>query len=442
MTDMAQILSFKHEIQCHRLLPQSLEKSCLAHEDLMEIYPMMGKKKVIKLKRTNYQIISSSKLTPDNFATKVYLKSLPSDNEKEFSLSLESMKLQNGSLKKVYVVRSHYDFKLNGQWVREAILKTGDILDFALSRVVFKDSKSENSSMLENQIKLPVAKSNLPVLIEGETGTGKTFLAKKVHEVSGVRGRFVHLNLASFSESLIESELFGHCKGAFTGASREKRGAFVEASNGTLFLDEIDSLPKSLQTKLLLFLDDGKVRSVGSNYSTQVKTRIIAASGSNLKLCVEKDLMRKDFYHRLASGISIQTRPLRENPQMICKIMNEFSQERSRAICKELVEQYQKMPWYGNIRELKGHLEKKHISDPTGLIRWDEFDEQLLMGDSSQLIQIDQSLMTFRQLKKAYAQIAISRCDNNLSSAAKILGISVNTLKRLNQAAKMDEIYI
>mgnify|MGYP003683207411 FL=1 len=216
----------------------------------------------------------------------------------------------------------------------------------------------------------------------------------------------------------------------------------MEANYGTLFLDEIDSLPKSIQTKLLLFLDDGKIRCVGSSTSTQVKTRIIAASGCDLQTKISKDEMRLDFYHRLASGISIKMLPLRNNPNKIKSIIEDFSSEYSRAICHEMIERYIKLKWSGNIRELKGHLLKKHITKPQGLIRWDENDDQLLFGAQDDFFSshMMNKKMTYRELKKSYASYILSRCHNHYPSASKILNISINTLKRIDQAANIDEI--
>lgn len=129
----------------------------------------------------------------------------------------------------------------------------------------------------------------MPIFLSGETGTGKSTLAREIHDISSrSKEPFVQINIASFSQNLVESELFGHAKGAFTGALFEKRGIFLEANKGTLFLDEIDSLSFELQTKLLLFLDDLKIRAVGSNHDKKVDVRLIVASGENLEDLIQK----------------------------------------------------------------------------------------------------------------------------------------------------------
>src|SRR5690606_12983163 len=133
----------------------------------------------------------------------------------------------------------------------------------------------ENSELLELNSSKKIIQSNLPILIEGETGTGKTTLAKSIHQMSERSGEFVHVNLSAFSENLMESELFGHLKGAFTGAYNDKKGAIERANNGTLFLDEIDSTSIAVQTKLLLFLDNYKLSPVGSGVMKKINCRIL-----------------------------------------------------------------------------------------------------------------------------------------------------------------------
>lgn len=442
MNNLGQILDFHQNNEKVAVLPKSLIDHTVRLNQVIEIMPLIGKKRLMQLTRTQYHFKSGHEEKKENHGTTIFFKSLKDEQNKSIYLTLKTYIGHNGKHLQCYELHADESFRLNGQWVKSAIVKEGDILDFALTRIVFNMKKTQQDDCSLVGLTSPLVKSNLPILIEGETGTGKTYLAKSIHEKSGVPGRFVHLNLASFSPSLIESELFGHSRGSFTGALKDKRGAFLEANAGTLFLDEIDSLPRSMQTKLLLFLDDGKIRSVGSSSSTQVKTRVVAASGSNLQSKVREGEMRADFYHRLASGISIKMSPLRESPQKIRNIITDFSNEYSRAICCEMVERYLKLSWRGNIRELKGHLLKKHILKPNGLLRWDECDDQLVWSVQEEFFSndIQHNNMTYRELKKSYAAYILSKCNNHYSTAAKILNISVNTLKRIDQAANMEEI--
>ena len=183
-------------------------------------------------------------------------------------------------------------------------------------------------------------RSDLNILIQGETGTGKTRLARRIHDESGSSGDFVHINLSSFSPSLIESELFGYQKGSFTGAIKNKVGALASANFGTLFIDEIDSLPFALQTKLLLFLDDQKFSPVGSRQVLSANTRIIFASGRSLIDLVKRGSMREDFYFRIISGHEIRMRPLRDCPELIDRLINHFSIKNNVSLTIKLKEFY------------------------------------------------------------------------------------------------------
>ncbi len=303
MYESAKIIHFERLAQQdHTAIPRGLENAGVGLEGLLEHYPIDGIKKQIRLNRTQYEFIATDNHDKNIQGTSRNVKTLRDEQGQKLTIKLKRFKTKDSTgYRQFYQASSETDFRLNGQWVSKATLRRGDVIDFALNRFVF-DRQEQSKEIQTIPISMQLIKSNLPILIEGETGTGKTTLAKRIHEQSQQNGRFVHLNLASFSTSLIESELFGHIKGAFTGAVRDKSGAFVEANQGTLFLDEIDSLPLSLQTKLLLFLDDGFVRPVGSTHSRKVKTRIIAASGSSLKNKVQTGFMRADFYHRLASG--------------------------------------------------------------------------------------------------------------------------------------------
>ncbi len=443
MSESAKIIHFERLTQQeHTPIPRGLENVGVGLEGLLEHYPIDGIKKQIKLNRTQYEFMASDNHDKNIQGTSRNIRTLRDEQGQKLTLKLKRFKTKDSTgHRQYYQASSNTDFRLNGQWVSRATLRKGDVIDFALNRFVF-----DRQELLQKDQAIPIStqliRSNLPILIEGETGTGKTTLAKRIHEQSQQSGRFVHLNLASFSTSLIESELFGHIKGAFTGAVRDKSGAFVEANLGTLFLDEIDSLPLSLQTKLLLFLDDGFVRPVGSTHSKKVKTRIIAASGSSLKSKVKTGSMRADFYHRLASGAGITLPSLREKPQVIEQIVRDFCREHQRAYCNSLVKAYSRMPWPGNIRQLHGHLFKKHISNTMGLIRWDEQDDELALSDANlrEVLRDDHPYISLRELKKLYSLSVLAKCHYHFASAAKILNISVNTLKAIDQAARIEEI--
>lgn len=441
MAQTAKILSISSHLSSNLTrIPRGLETCGLCLNDPLFMLPIEGNKRKVILNRTKYEFVASDNFQNNIHGTQRHFSTLKDEQGQRLMLELKAFKTKNGTgLKYFFQASSDSDFRLNGQWVSKATIRQGDVIDFALTRFIFAPKNNEegtNHLLLSKEI----IQSTLPVLIEGETGTGKSTLAKSIHEESQQAGNFIHLNLSSFSSSLIESELFGHNKGAFTGALKDKRGAFVEANHGTLFLDEIDSLPKSLQTKLLLFLDDGKVRPVGGSQSRCVKTRIIAASGSDLQYKVKTGEMRSDFYHRLASGVSIRTHSLRERPSEIKRIIKEFSNQYHRAVCPNMIKSYQQLSWPGNIRQLQGHLLKKHIINPMGLLRWDESDDQMALSATHISGLLNQDYLSLRELKKVYSQVVLARCHHHYATAAKILKISVNTLKNMDQAAKMDEI--
>ena len=236
-----------------------------------------------------------------------------------------------------------------------------DLCEIGYHEFQFKKKSELNLTLNKGSLELldeKIVKSKVPILIEGETGVGKTHIARKIHEASGCQGEFVHVNLCSFSPGLIESELFGHIRGAFTGAMNDKKGALREAREGTLFLDEIDSLSIEMQTKLLLFLEDFLVRPVGSAIKYPVQTRVICAAGKDLGEMVKEGFMRKDFYFRISSGKKLKLKSLREDPSRVESIMNKFALDKDIYFSPKLYEFYKSLPWPGNIRQLVGHLQK------------------------------------------------------------------------------------
>jgi len=246
---------------------------------------------------------------------------------------------------------------------------------------------------------------------------------------------FVHINLSSFSEKLIESELFGHMKGSFTGAIAEKIGAFEQANGGTLFIDEIDSLPIELQAKLLIFLDEKKIRKVGGVKDLKVNCRLIFASGKNLRQLVANSQMRRDFYYRIISGAIIKLPTLRDNVQKIQSFCEEFEVENKVHMNQDLIDFYKSLPWPGNYRQLKSHLNKKRVIATGSKLLFDEMDEKLVQ-ESSDLFDVNeyyQKDMSLDELKYHYVHNLLVKYKNNKSAVAKVLGItprSVNTISR------------
>lgn len=384
------------------------------------------RKKTFNLNRTKYKIHCGNKFEFD-FSRAII--TLPVFGKQEGSYELEliaSTLSKNHNEKSRYLFRSLGEkaFRLNGIYCFEAFLERGDVLDIGFNRIYFP--RVESSVNLNLQLSERLIKSPIAVLIEGETGTGKTTLAKKIHEESGRSGRFVHLNLSAFSNSLIESELFGHVKGAFTGAINAKRGAIMEAHKGTLFLDEIDSLTTDLQTKLLLFLDNYEVRAVGGESTTTADVRMIFASGSKLTSKVEKNEMRKDFYYRLQAGCSVNLESLRAKPHRIKELCRNFEKTHVVVFDQELINFYSTCAWPGNIRQLQSHLVKKKLLSEGKKLIFDELDKELLTGT----ISIDSNdILPLEKIKIDYCHQVYLKMDRNISKTAKTLELCQNTLK-------------
>ncbi|MBL7665101.1 MAG: sigma-54-dependent Fis family transcriptional regulator [Bacteriovoracaceae bacterium] len=429
------------QLKGHRILEdeeqnQKLLKEGLRLDDQVRLRPFYGKTKHLQLKRTKYYIVSENDFSAEESIPQM---SLPCMQEEHFKLELslyhprEISRNENNSR---YLLRSLNDhpFLLNQQLVFAAYVQHGDCLQLGLNKLDFLASQADKAhenfnKILENE---KIVHSFIPILLEGETGTGKSYLAKQIHEKSQMVGKFVHINLSAFSANLIESELFGHEKGAFTGANFEKKGAFQCADRGTLFIDEVDSLSWDLQTKLLLFLDSNTIRPVGGNNEKEIRARLIFASGRPLKHLVEAGKMRKDFYFRLMSGALVQLKPLREDPERISKIIQDFSLQKNVMLSYKLVEFYKSLPWPGNIRELKGHLEKKLILAQHSRLDFDQEDESLL----TQSFEIDALAVPRRS--KSLHEVRYEHCfttfvqlNQNFKLTSEVLKINVKTLKRI-----------
>ncbi len=233
-----------------------------------------------------------------------------------------------------------------------------------------------------------IARTTSTVLISGESGTGKELIARAIHYNSGRRGKFVGINCGAMPETLLESELFGHERGAFTGAIREKRGLFHEADRGTIFLDEIGETTQSVQIKLLRVLQDRIVRRVGSNVETQVDVRVIAATNRDLGESIRVGTFREDLFYRI-NVIPIALPPLRQRKEDIPLLVDHFiakfstqlgvPQKRISADAMRLIEKYQ---WPGNVRELENVVERMIALEPSDVLTTKSLPEHVLLGGS------------------------------------------------------------
>jgi two-component system response regulator HydG len=282
-----------------------------------------------------------------------------------------------------------------------------------------------------------VAKTNATVLIAGESGTGKELIARLIHRESlRVRGPFVPVNCAGLTESIIESELFGHVKGAFTGAVRSKRGKFELAAGGTLFLDEIGEIPLDVQVKLLRVLQEREVERVGGEDPVKIDVRLVCATHRDLDAMVKEGTFREDLYYRI-KVIVLRLPSLRERPDDIPELVAHFVQlanERDRRQVKEFtpaaLAQLQAYAWPGNVRELENVVEQAVV-----LSRGETVDAEDLPGEITgekgpqEVLHIPVG-RTLAETEKELILETLRKAGGNKTQAAKMLGIGVRTLYR------------
>jgi len=275
-----------------------------------------------------------------------------------------------------------------------------------------------------------VAPMPTTVLIGGESGTGKELAARALHSWSERKGSFVPVNCGAISEELMESEFFGHTKGAFTGAQNTREGLFTYANNGTLFLDEIGEMPMSMQVHLLRVLEDRVIRPVGSNRQTPIDVRIIAASNRDLEKQVEKGNFRQDLFYRL-NVVNVKLPPLRERLDDLPSLVQHFSTMLASdlgvsppIVTGDDLFHLRDYDWPGNIRELKNVIERSILlkQSPTKCIsgKYESSDNE---QSSSNSIRLD-------EVEKNHILKVLEMEEGNKSSAARILGVSRKTLER------------
>ncbi|RMG67369.1 MAG: sigma-54-dependent Fis family transcriptional regulator [Calditrichaeota bacterium] len=280
-----------------------------------------------------------------------------------------------------------------------------------------------------------VAPTRSTVLISGESGTGKELVARSIHQQSQNReAPFVALNCSGIPDNLLESELFGYQKGAFTGANRDKEGFFELAGEGTLFLDEIGELPLALQSKLLRALETREVYRVGGTQPYRFKARIVAATNKNLKTLVEQGQFREDLYYRIAV-FEIHMPPLRERPEDIPLLANHFLKHLNRemkrtiqGIDAEALQVMMQYPWPGNVRELRNVLERAMILADGPFITTGTLPEEFLHQASPPASENLKEVM--RAFERAHILRILQACGGNKEQAARRLGINPSTLYR------------
>lgn len=278
------------------------------------------------------------------------------------------------------------------------------------------------------------------VLISGESGTGKELAARALHRLSGRRGRFIAINCAALPETLLESELFGHEKGAFTDARQERRGLFLEADGGTLFLDEIAELPLTLQPKLLRVLEERKVRPLGGSRERPCDVRILAASHRRLDEAVSAGAFRDDLYYRL-NVIELSLPPLAARGNDILLLANRFIAELAPSYNKQVdglaapaAQRLLGWHWPGNVRELRNVIERALALCRHNRITLDDLPDNLASSAAPPLSASADHQLTLAELERDYIDKVLRQTGGNRSQAAQILGIDRKTLyRKLNE---------
>jgi DNA-binding NtrC family response regulator len=348
-----------------------------------------------------------------------------------------------------------HDFVTKPVDVRELVVKLKKALRLKLMETELKDLKGTVES-LRSHVRLvgqsesmvavlervsQVAKSSATILVHGESGTGKEMVARAIHLKSDRHSRpYIKVNCAAIPESLLESELFGHTKGAFTGATQDRQGRFLLADGGTLLLDEIGDLPLSLQPKLLRVLQEREIEPIGGSRCLPIDVRLIAATHQDLKALVASGRFREDLYYRL-NVIPIEIPPLRERTSDILPLaehfLRKYCDENHRAICgfqRDAEALLMSYPWPGNVRELENCIERAVVLAQGEILSARDLflsREREETGDDVQVavrafFESGQDLDAF---ERRIILEALTRCEGNLSRAARSLGLSRRTLQ-------------
>lgn len=274
--------------------------------------------------------------------------------------------------------------------------------------------------------------TDLTVMITGESGTGKELVARALHQLSGRMGAFVPLNCASIAPELLESELFGHVQGAFTGARKGRDGLFRVAHQGTLFLDEIGEMPLAMQSSLLRALEQKAIRPVGAERELSVDVRIVAATNRNLKAEVEAGRFREDLFYRL-NVVALPVAPLRDRVDDIPALVHHFTRQLTAEMgmgslswTHEDVVAMQAYPWPGNVRELRNLIERCLLLGKPPADYWQsaQSSEQSKGGEGYPLE------WALSEVEKAHILQVVERFEGNKSAASRVLGVARKTLER------------
>jgi len=308
---------------------------------------------------------------------------------------------------------------------------------FTFANILGKSPKMQEIFSIVQRI----ARTTSTVLIAGESGTGKELIARAIHYNSDRRGKFVSINCGALPETLLESELFGHERGAFTGAVRDKRGLFHEADRGTIFLDEIGETSTAMQIKLLRVLQDRVVRKVGSNSESPVDVRVIAATNRDLSESIREGTFREDLFYRI-NVIPITLPPLRHRREDIPLLVEHFIEKfctrlevPRKRISSDAMRAIEKYHWPGNVRELENVVERMIALEPSDLLSTKSLPEHVLLGgripDASfelppEGLSLEEHL---EAITKVFMLKALERCGGVQTQAAELLRMSFRSFR-------------
>lgn len=346
-------------------------------------------------------------------------------------------------------LRSRNGTLLNGSLVQEATLQTGDIITLGKTELQIQSKTvaypktqltSKNESWSKQLSILPsISQSDFPVLLQGPTGSGKEVLAQEIHKLSKRSSqKLVTLNCSAFTSTLFESQLFGHLEGSFTGATKDRKGAFLEAHEGTLFLDEIGDLPLDLQPKLLRALENHEIIPVGSDKSIKTDVRIIAASHKNLNKMVNEGLFREDLLYRLQT-FTLTPPSLKERIEDFDHLIFSLAKEFRVRFSHNCIQELKAKKWPGNIRQLKQSVQRASVLfqgitvEPIDIpMIFDEPAPQKFSKNLEELIANRSkgvsSPSILKQFEKEMILERLAANDGNQRQTARELGIAKSTL--------------
>jgi len=309
-------------------------------------------------------------------------------------------------------------------------------------------TKNDEMLKLLKQIE-KIAPLDITVLIYGESGVGKELFARAIHQLSPRRDKpFVPINCANISKDIMEAEFFGYKKGAFTGATEDRKGIIERANGGTLFLDEIGELPLDIQAKFLRFLQSKEIRKIGYDKVIHVDVRVIAATNKDLKQLVKEGKFREDLYYRIA-GFTIKIPPLRERKEDIPLLVNHFIEKFNsmygtnvQGITKDAMEVLINYKWEGNVRQLENVISKACILvDENGYIDVDHIDPEIRFFNKEIAFTLDYSEAKRQHIEKfmkSYLKTLLSMTRGNISQAARLANIERQSLQKLIKKYNVD----